>query len=43
MMIYKVCFFSGSTYFEQFFSTEEMAEKAVETFDGVAVVEKYKV
>ena len=43
MTIYKVCFFSGSTYFEQFFSVKEMAEQAVKNFNGTAVIEKYKV
>lgn len=43
MTIYKVCFFSGSTYFEQFFSVKEMAEQVAKDFNGVAVIEKYKV
>ena len=44
MIIYKVCFFSGLSYFEQFFSTKKMAKQATANFnDGKAVIEKYKI
>ena len=43
MTIYKVCFFLGPSYFEQFFSTKKMAKQAAENFNGKAVIEKYKV
>lgn len=43
MKLYKVCFFSGETYYEQFFSTREAAEQAVANFNDVAVIEEYRV
>ena len=41
--VYKVCFFSGASYFEQFFPAQELAEQAAANFNGIAVIEKHRV
>ena len=43
MTIYKVCFFLRNSYYEQFFGDRELAQRAVDLFEGFAAIEEYTV